>query len=111
MKYNSLIIDTKFIKFVSAGSLAALINFVSRIILSLIFNYITSIVIAYLLGMISAYFLCRLFVFNQKKNNDLQQIIYLFEKNLRTLLVFVYLFLPVISATNILHLGKIHELQ
>ena len=68
--------DNNFIKFVIACSIAATVNFCSRIFLGEYVSYITSIVVAYLFGMITAYTLCRLFVFTPVYNSTAKQMLY-----------------------------------
>jgi putative flippase GtrA len=76
MKLNQLTLNLEFIKFVIIGGFAALVNFISRFFLNITFNYVTSVIIAYIFGMITAYLLCRLFVFQSSKNNKVKQIFY-----------------------------------
>lgn len=56
---------TRFLLFVLAGAVAALVNILSRIALGLVTSYELSIVLAYLCGMTTAYVLNRIFVFAQ----------------------------------------------
>lgn len=100
MKYSQLIIHNEFIRFVSAGGLAAIVNFISRIMLSLVFNYITAIVIAYLLGMMTAYFLCRIFVFDSIKNTNLQQVSYFIFVNILAILQTIIISLLLVKLTS-----------
>lgn len=53
----------RFVLFVLAGGIAALVNIASRIVLSLAIPYEVAIVLAYLCGMTTAYTLNKLFVF------------------------------------------------
>ena len=56
--------DSKeFSKFLFAGSIAAAINFLSRIFFNLWFDFSVSIYLAYILAMIAAFFLKKQFVF------------------------------------------------
>jgi putative flippase GtrA len=56
--------DSKeFSKFLFAGSIAAVINFLSRIFFNLWFDFSVSIYLAYILAMIAAFFLKKQFVF------------------------------------------------
>lgn len=95
MKSSQLTTHLEFIKFIGAGGVAALVNFISRMMLSTTFDYALSIVIAYLIGMITAYALCRLFVFSTSVNTSLQQVSYFTLVNLLAILqtVIVSLFL------------------
>lgn len=54
----------QFMKFLAAGSIAALANFGSRILLSAWMVYVPSIVVAYCIGMVTAFVLNRVFVFD-----------------------------------------------
>lgn len=56
-------ISKKFSTFIVVGSVAAAVNFVSRIILNLWFGFEYSVVISYFLGLITCYVLSRKFVF------------------------------------------------
>lgn len=58
----------QFLKFLLAGSTAALANFGSRIYLSHWMPYVPAIVIAYLIGMLTAFALNRAFVFRSADN-------------------------------------------
>src|SRR5579883_2080745 len=66
----------QFIRFVLAGGVAALANFLSRIVLGFYFDFIPSIVVAYLIGMTTAYLICRAWVFEAQTNTAAQQIGY-----------------------------------
>lgn len=55
----------RFLTFVVAGGLAALVNVVSRVLLSHVVSYEVSIALAYLVGMTTAFLLTKLFVFEQ----------------------------------------------
>lgn len=66
----------QFIKFIAAGGTAALANFLSRISLGYFMDYVPSIIAAYLIGMITAYLICRIWVFEPSTHTLLQQISY-----------------------------------
>lgn len=53
----------RFIAFMIAGGIAALVNILSRIALNLVMSYELAIVVAYICGMTAAYLLNRWFVF------------------------------------------------
>jgi putative flippase GtrA len=56
--------DSKeFVRFLFAGGLAALVNFLSRIIFNLWFDFSVSVYLAYITGMVTAFFLKKQFVF------------------------------------------------
>lgn len=61
-------ISLRFVKFVAVGGVAAIANFGSRILLGLWLGYVTSIVVAYCIGMVTAFFLNRIFVFDESTN-------------------------------------------
>jgi putative flippase GtrA len=67
-------ISNRFIKFLIAGGIAALVNFGSRIVLNNWMNYVPSIVVAYVVGMITAFLLNRIFVFSAPTNSLRSQI-------------------------------------
>lgn len=60
----------RFLRFLLAGGLAALVNFGSRILLSQFIDYVAAIVCAYLLGMVTAFLLNRAFVFSEASQAD-----------------------------------------
>lgn len=60
----------RFLRFLLAGGLAALVNFGSRILLSQFIDYVAAIVCAYLLGMVTAFLLNRAFVFSEAPQAD-----------------------------------------
>ena len=55
--------------FILAGSIAALINIISRIILTIFLNFQISIFISYLIGMVTAFLLQRKYVFKSTKKS------------------------------------------
>ncbi len=60
--------DSKeFVRFLFAGGLAALVNFLSRIIFNLWFNFSVSLYLGYIAGMVTAFFLKKQFVFAKGK--------------------------------------------
>lgn len=68
--------DKKFVVFLLVSSIAASVNFFSRIIFGDFFSFEISVLIAYVLGMLVAYVLCRRFVFNPQKNTQTQEVFY-----------------------------------
>lgn len=68
------VVTRQFLKFLVAGGVAAVANFVSRIALSHWMPYIPAIVVAYLIGMVTAFVLNRLFVFQSASNGLHSQI-------------------------------------
>jgi putative flippase GtrA len=60
--------DSKeFVRFLYAGGIAAIINFLSRIIFNLWFDFSVSLYLAYILGMVTAFFLKKQFVFAKSR--------------------------------------------
>ena len=56
--------DSKeFLRFLFAGGIAAIVNFLSRIIFNIWFDFSVSVCLAYIAGMITAFFLKKQFVF------------------------------------------------
>lgn len=55
----------RFLKFLFASGIAAVVNIVARIILSIFISYELAIIIAYAFGMITAYLLSKFLVFEQ----------------------------------------------
>ena len=55
--------SNEFLRFLFAGGIAAIVNFLSRIIFNLWFNFSVSVYLAYIIGMITAFFLKKQFVF------------------------------------------------
>lgn len=54
----------QFLKFLVAGGFAALVNMGSRYLLNRFMPFEVAVVVAYLVGFVTAYVLCRLFVFD-----------------------------------------------
>ncbi|MCC4599003.1 GtrA family protein [Xanthomonas melonis] len=63
-------ISRQFLLFLIAGSIAAAVNFGSRLVFSGWMRYVPAIILAYCLGMITAFILNKVLVF-QKAQNDL----------------------------------------
>lgn len=72
---KKLYANKNFLGFVLASGFAALVNFESRIWIGHYTSYATSIVLAYILGIITAFLLCRRFVFTAEKNSTSKQIV------------------------------------
>lgn len=64
----------RFVRFLAAGGIAALANFLSRIALSEVMAYVPAIVLAYGIGMLTAFLLNRAFVFTAADNSLSQQL-------------------------------------
>ena len=64
MKY----FDSKeFLRFLYAGGLAAIVNFLSRIFFNLWFDFSTSVYLAFAVGLVTAFFFKKQFVFTEGK--------------------------------------------
>lgn len=63
------LIDGRFVRFLAAGGVAALVNVVSRYILSFYFSYSVAIVISFCFGVITAFVLSRRFVFSRSNRS------------------------------------------
>ena len=59
------LLSKEFLGFLITGSIAATVNFASRIYLNQFYSFSASVVFAYLLGMMTAFILARVFVFNK----------------------------------------------
>lgn len=58
-------VNSRFIRFVVSGALAAAVNILSRILLSAYMSYSASIVVSFLIAMTTGYFLMKLAVFER----------------------------------------------
>ena len=87
--------DRRFVRFLMAGGLAALINFGSRFFYSLFVEFSTAVVLAFFTGLSTAFILNKLLVFTTSRNNLLQEMSWFTLINLlalaQTWLVSVYL--------------------
>ncbi|MFV0542919.1 MAG: GtrA family protein [Marinicella pacifica] len=66
----------RFILFLLAGGLAALVNFASRFLYSTVFSYPVAIVCAYLTGMVVAFILFKTCVFEPSSQSVKKQLMY-----------------------------------
>jgi putative flippase GtrA len=73
--------DRKFAMFLFVSTIAAGVNFFSRMLLGLTMSYGLSIVVAYIFGIITAYILCRLYVFKSEKNSPIKEMAYFIAVN------------------------------
>ncbi len=69
-------LNKNFLLFLATNTFAAAMNFGSRIVFGLFMSYAWSIVCAYIVGIITAYLLCRQFVFQSKKNKPHHEMFY-----------------------------------
>ncbi len=67
--------DTKeFLRFLFAGGIALIVNFLSRIIFNLWFDFSVSVNLAFILGMATAFFLKKQYVFSGGRQPELHSI-------------------------------------
>jgi putative flippase GtrA len=66
--FPTLLFGTRFIRFLLAGGLAALINFGSRFLYNLFFNFSTAVVLAFFTGLTAGYLLNKRYVFTASGN-------------------------------------------
>jgi putative flippase GtrA len=59
----------EFSRFLFAGGIAAIVNFLSRIFFNLWFDFAISVYLAYIVGMVTAFFLKKQFVFTKGKQS------------------------------------------
>ena len=86
---KNIFLNRKFINFLLASGIAALVNFSSRILLGIWLSYTASIVVAYIFGIITAYILCKRFIFTSSNNNKYQEVLYFTIVNLFAILITV----------------------
>lgn len=71
MKY----FDSKeFLRFLYAGGIAAIVNFLSRIFFNLWFDFSTSVYLAFAVGLVTAFFFKKQFVFTEGKQSIMHSI-------------------------------------
>ena len=68
MRLTSLL-ESRFLRFLLAGGIAALVNLVSRYLLSTTLSFRWAVLLAYLIGMAVAWVLMRLFVFDASQRH------------------------------------------
>lgn len=66
----------RFVKFVLAGGIAALVNFLSRIIFSQFVSFKIAVLLAYFIGMTTAFLLSRKYVFEKSNQAVYKQFYY-----------------------------------
>jgi len=69
-------LTAQFSKFLLVGGLAAAVNFGARIVLSIYMSYGWAVFIAYLFGMTTAYFLSKIWVFEQSGRSIASEVYY-----------------------------------
>ena len=83
MKY----FDSKeFLRFLYAGGIAAIVNFLSRIFFNLWFDFSTSVYLAFAVGLVTAFFFKKQFVFTEGKQPIMHSIGYFILVNIIGLL-------------------------
>jgi putative flippase GtrA len=103
--------DSKeFLRFLFAGGIAAIVNFLSRIIFNIWFDFSVSVYLAYIAGMITAFFLKKQFVFAKGRQPIFHSIGFFIFVNIIaflqtlavTMAVFVYI-LPYLGIIKMTH--------
>ena len=80
------LLNTRFVRFLFAGGLAALLNFGSRFFYNLFVNFSAAVVLAFFTGLTAGYVLNKLFVFRSSGNSIRQEIGWFIVINLFALL-------------------------
>lgn len=78
--------NKQFLRFVLAGGVAALVNFLSRIGFSEWMSYRWAIIAAYIVGMLTAYLLSKIFVFEKSGRHAIHELYYFTLVNLLAVL-------------------------
>jgi putative flippase GtrA len=66
---SASLLDNRFVRFLLAGGLAALINFGSRFFYNLFVDFSTAVVLAFMTGLTAGYVLNKLYVFTSSGNS------------------------------------------
>lgn len=74
--WKKLNLTSEFYRFVLAGTLAAGVNFFSRIIYSEYMTFRVAIIIAYITGMVAAFILSKLYVFQASRYHAWREFLY-----------------------------------
>ncbi len=72
--FSASFLDTRFIRFLLAGGLAALLNFGSRFFYNSFVDFSAAVVLAFLTGLTAGYVLNKLYVFKSSGNSIHQEI-------------------------------------
>lgn len=67
--YSATLLESRFIRFLLAGGLAALINFGSRFVYNIFVDFSVAVVLAFMTGLAAGYMLNKRFVFTMSKNS------------------------------------------
>ena len=71
--YAQSLLGNRFIRFLLAGGLAALLNFGSRFFYNIFVDFSTAVVLAFMTGLVTAYVLNKLYVFTSSGNTVAQE--------------------------------------
>ncbi len=71
---SASLLGSRFIRFLLAGGLAALVNFGSRFFYNLFVDFSTAVVLAFFTGLITGYILNKRYVFTSSGNSMVQEI-------------------------------------
>ncbi|HEB59223.1 MAG TPA: GtrA family protein [Gammaproteobacteria bacterium] len=78
--------QSEFTRFLFAGGLAALVNFLSRFAYNEVMSFRLAVIAAYITGMVTAYVLSRLFVFAKSRHHPAKEFTYFTLVNLLAVL-------------------------
>jgi putative flippase GtrA len=67
-------LDNRFVRFLLAGGLAAIINFGSRFVYSIFVDFSVAVVLAFLSGLTAGYILNKRYVFTSSKNSRVYEV-------------------------------------
>ncbi len=84
-----MIIDKQFIGFIVVSSVAAGVNFLSRILFNYEFSYTLSIILAYCVGILTAFFLNKFFIFKPIESKNIKRFILFFMVNMLALVIII----------------------
>ena len=84
-----MIVNRQFIGFVFVSSIAAGVNFLSRILLNYEFGYTVSIIGAFIFGLTTAFILNKILIFKSAKSSVLKSFILFFLVNLLALIIII----------------------
>ena len=72
--FSGAIAGTRFIRFLLAGGLAAVVNFGSRFFYNLFVDFSTAVVLAFITGLTTGYLLNKRYVFTSSANSVVQEV-------------------------------------
>jgi putative flippase GtrA len=73
-EFSGSFFGTRFIRFLLAGGLAALINFGSRFFYNIFVDFSTAVVLAFITGLTTGYLLNKMYVFTSSGNTVVQEV-------------------------------------